>query len=153
MDQDVVQSHGSTIHQRPATGLQHRKSLPSGERLLCGVLLDYPHFAMYSFVLLKIHGQDQAIYFLTIPSEEWPRAVDARPSNPQHQPSTDGDEEGSDSQEAGGNDTRMEYVREKLRGKRPTDKEPSSKQRKIARPSRGEEGSVHIGASNQPRRR
>ena len=148
MDQDVVQSHGSAIHQRPATSLQRWKSPPNGERLFCGVFLDCPHFAMYSFVLLKIHGLDRAVYFLAIPSEEWPRAMDARPSSPQHQPSTDADEEGSESQEAGGNDTQTEYVREKLHRKRPTNEEPSTKQRKIARPSRGEEGPVNIEASN-----
>ena len=89
---------------------------------------------MYSFVLLKIHGQDRVLYFSTIPSEEWPRDMDARPSSPQHRPSTDADEEGSESQEARGNDTQTEYVRGKLRGKRPTDDKPSAKQRKTARP-------------------
>ena len=87
---------------------------------------------------------------MAIPSEEWPRAVDARPSSPQHQPSTNADEEGSESQEARGSDTRTEYVRKKLRGKRPADEEPSMKKRKIARPSRGEEGLVNIGEPNQP---
>ena len=72
---------------------------------------------------------------MAISSEEWPRAVNAWPSSPQHQPSIDADEEGSESQEARGNDTWMEYVREKLHRKRPTDEELSAKWRKIARPS------------------
>ena len=58
------------------------KISPGGERLFYGVLLDCPHFAMYSFVLLKIHGQDWVVYFLAILSEEWLRVVDARPSSP-----------------------------------------------------------------------
>ena len=97
MDQDVVQSHRSGVHQRPVMGLQRRKTPLAVRGFFCGVLLDCPHFAMYSFVLLKIPGQDWAVYFLAIPLEEWPRAMDARPSSPQHQPSTDADEEGSKS--------------------------------------------------------
>ena len=53
--------------------------------------------------------------------------MDARPSSPQHQPSTDVDKGGSERQEAGGNVTWTEYVREKLHGKQPDDEEPSVK--------------------------
>ena len=82
-----------------------------------------------------IHGQDRAVYFLAILLEECPRAVDARPSNPEHQPSTDVDEEGSESQGVGGNDTWTEYVSEKLRGKRLIDEGLSAKRRKTSWPS------------------
>jgi hypothetical protein len=27
---------------------------------------------MYSFVFLKIHGQDQAVYFSAVPLADWP---------------------------------------------------------------------------------
>lgn len=87
------------------------------------------------------------MYFSVIPSEDWLSAVDARSSSPQCRPSTDVDDEGSDSHGAEGDDTQTEYVRKKLRGKRPADKEPSMKKRKTARPSRREEGPVSIGGS------
>ena len=102
---------------------------------------------IYSFVLLKIHRQDGAVYFLAIPSDDWPRAIDVWPSSPQHHLSTNIDDEGSVIHEAEGDDARMEYVREKLHGKRPVDEELSAKKRKMARPSQGEEGPVSIGGS------
>ena len=90
---------------------------------------------MYSFVLLKIHGQDRAVYFSRIPLEEWPRVVDARPSSPQHLTSLDADEEGLKHCGAADEDEQSTYVREKLRGKQPNEQEPSSKRRKTARSS------------------
>jgi hypothetical protein len=105
---------------------------------------------MYSFMLLKIHGQDRAVYFLAIPSEDWLRAIDAWPSSPQRHLSTDTNDKGSESHGTEGDDAQTEYVHNKLRGKWPIDQEPSAKRRKMTRPFQGEEGLVSIGGSNQP---
>jgi hypothetical protein len=93
------------------------------------------------------------VYFSAIPSEDWPRAVHAQPSSPQRRASIDANDEGSDSLGAGVDDAWMEYVHEKLRGRRPTDKDPSAKKRKMARSFCGEEGTISIGDFAQPRRR
>ena len=87
------------------------------------------------------------MYFSTIMSEDWLRAVNAWSSCPQHHPSMDADDEGLESHGPGGDHARTEYVHEKLRGKRSADEESSVKRRKMARPSRGEEGLVSIGGS------
>ena len=89
------------------------------------------------------------MYFLAMPLEDWLRAVDARWSSPHHRPSMDADGESSDSHGAGGDDMQMDYVHEKRHEKQRADEEPSTKRRKTARPSRGEEGTVSIGASVQ----
>jgi hypothetical protein len=39
------------------------------------VSLDPLSIAMYSFMFLKIHGLDQAVYFLAVPSADWPRGL------------------------------------------------------------------------------
>ena len=75
------------------------------------------------------------MYFSVVPSEEWPRVVDARPCSPQHLTSLDADEEGFKHCGAADEDEQSTYVREKLRGKRPVEQEPSSKRRKTARSS------------------
>jgi hypothetical protein len=75
------------------------------------------------------------VYFLVVPMEEWPRAIDTRPSSPQHQTCSDADKEGSKHNGARDEDERTVYVCEKLWGKRPAKEEPSPKRRKIARSS------------------
>lgn len=74
------------------------------------------------------------MYFSSVPSEEWPRAVDARLSSPQHPSSLGTSEEGSDGPNDGVKDARTTNVREKLWGKRPAQEEPSLKRRKCQAP-------------------
>jgi hypothetical protein len=50
------------------------------------------------------------VYFTAIPSEDWPRAVDAWPSSSQCRASIDANDKGSDSLGARGDDPRTEYV-------------------------------------------
>ena len=78
---------------------------------------------MYSFVLLKIHGQDRAAYFLAVPSIDWSRGVDARPSSLQHRASSEagGDRSDDNDNEDGGE--RTSDVHEKLWGKWPASEE------------------------------
>ena len=58
-------------------------TLPPWVRVFFLVLLDPLSVTIYSFIFLKINGQDQMVYFSTVPSADWPRGVDARPSSPQ----------------------------------------------------------------------
>ena len=57
-------------------------TLPPWVRVFFLVLLDSLSVAIYSFVFLKIRGQDQAVYFSAVPLADWPRDVDARLSGP-----------------------------------------------------------------------
>jgi len=57
-------------------------TLPPWVRVFFLVLLDLLSIAIYSFVFLKIRGQDWAVYFLAVPSADWSRGVDARLSSP-----------------------------------------------------------------------
>ena len=58
------------------------ESLPPWARVYFLVLFDSISVAMYLFVFLKIRGQDREVYFLAVPSADWLRGVDARPSSP-----------------------------------------------------------------------
>ena len=77
-------------------------------------MLDPLSVAIYSFIFLKIHGQDQMVYFSTVPSADWPRGVDARPSSPQRRTRTKVGGESSANLDNGDEDERMSYVHEKL---------------------------------------
>ena len=70
--------------------------------------------AMYSLVLLKIHGPDRAAYFSSMPSMDRPRGVDARSSSPQSRASSGagGGSLDDNDDEDGGDQT--SYVHEKL---------------------------------------
>ena len=115
-------------------------------------MLDPLSVAIYSFIFLKIHGQDRVVYFSMVPSADWPRGVDARPSSPHRRTSLEFGGDSSADLDNGDEDERMSYVHEKLWGKRPASEEPSPKRRKTARSSRHEERPVTIGASAQPQR-
>jgi hypothetical protein len=65
--------------------------------------LDHSCCMLYSFVLLKIHGQDRSVYFLAVHSVDWPRGVDTCLSSSQCHPSSDVNEE-SESHGARSND-------------------------------------------------
>jgi len=93
------------------------------------------------------------VYFSAVPSTDWPRGVDAWPSSPQHRASSEAGGDNSDDHNDGDGGERMSHVREKLRGKQPTDEEPSSKRKKTGGSSRREEQLVSIGAPTQHRRR
>lgn len=64
-------------------------------------------------MFMKIHGQDQAVYFV-VPSDDWPTVVDARLSSPQCYSSSGADEERSDGTRGGDEDEQTSYVHEKL---------------------------------------
>ena len=57
-------------------------NLPPAVRVFVLVWPNSFFVAMYSLVLLKIHGQDRAAYFLVVPSADKPRGLDAHPSSP-----------------------------------------------------------------------
>jgi len=105
---------------------------------------------MYSFVLLKIHGQDRAAYFSAVPSMDWARGVDARPSSPQHRASSEASRDSLDDNDDQDGGERTSDVHEKLRGKRPTSEESSPKIRKTAGSSHREERPVNIDAPTHP---
>ena len=63
-------------------------ALPSWVRVFFLVFLDplSVAIAIYSFIFLKIHGQDRAVYFSAVLSADWPRGVDAQLSSPNVKP-------------------------------------------------------------------
>ena len=73
--------------------------------------------AIYSFIFLKIRGQDRSVYFSTVSSADWPRGVDAWLSHPQRRSSLEASGDSSDDLEDGDEEERTPYVREKLRVK------------------------------------
>jgi len=94
---------------------------------------------MYSFVLLKIHGQDRAAYFLVVPSMDWLRGVDAWPSSPQCRANSEASGDSSDDNDDEDRGERTSDIREKLLGKQPASEEPSPKRRKMTRSSHRED--------------
>ena len=65
-------------------------------------------------MLLNIRGQDQVVYFSTMPSADWPRDVDAQPSSPQHRASLEAGGDSSDDHDDGDGGERTLHVCEKL---------------------------------------
>jgi hypothetical protein len=85
------------------------------------------------------------VYFSVVPSDDWPIAVDARPSSPQRQSSLGTGE--ARSTDLGDEDEgeQTSYVHEKVQGKRLAGDEPSPKRKKTSSSSCHDEGGVSIG--------
>jgi len=107
---------------------------------------------IYSFVFLKICGQDRSVYFLAVLSADWLRGVDARPSRPPRRDSPKAGGDSSTDVDGEDEDAWMPYVHEKLWGKQPAGEEPSLKRRKMDASSHQEGRPVTIGAFAQPQR-
>ena len=71
-----------------------------------------------------------------MPSTDWPRGVDAWPSSPQRQASSEAGRDSSDDNDDKDGGEWTSDVHEKLQVKRPASKEPSLKRRKMTGSSR-----------------
>ena len=91
---------------------------------------------------MKIHSQDRAVYFSSVPRNDWPPSVDAR------RPVQIEESSVSVSLESGGMDTgRTESpppVSVKTRGKRPAEDEPAQKKRKTAGTAPRKQGGISL---------
>lgn len=86
--------------------------------------------AKCSFVCLKIHELDRAVYFSAVPSPDWSVSVDARPSGPQRRASSEASEDSSDDLGSEEEDEQTAYAREKHGGKRLADEDHLQKEEK-----------------------
>jgi hypothetical protein len=69
------------------------------------------------------------MYFSSIPLRDWPMGVDAWPKSPQHQASPEASEDNLGIFGEGDEDEQMAHVRDKHKGKRLTEEEPSLKKK------------------------
>ena len=90
---------------------------------------------------MKIHSQDRAIYFSSVPRANWPKGVDIRrPLQPEEEkPSTSSDSPSP--------------VSEKIRGKRPAVDEPVQKRRKPTGSTTHKSGDISLGDDRTARPR
>ena len=92
---------------------------------------------------MKIHSQDRAVYFSSVPRGDWPLAVDARPLA-QPEGSSIGVSSETGSMDVGWTES-PPPVSEKIWGKRPAIDEPAQKKRKITATAPRKSGGISLG--------
>ena len=92
------------------------------------------------------------MYLSVVPSANWLRGVDAWPSSPQHQASSEASGDNSDDHDDGDGGERTSHVHEKLWWKWPVGEEPSPKRRKTGGSFGREKQAMSISAPTQHQR-